>query len=192
MNTKTNRELLYESSLERDLAYILVVHPDVVDVHDQPAPVDYFDGAPRKHTFDYRAVRKSGRRTAIAVKPAKRVDSSGLAAEINLIRAQAPEGFAEEFVIRTEEHITRVRADNARLIHRARRTRDSEDVAAVAIAVSNMEGATAISSLVVTSTNSGDGFFAVICLIDDGVLQHLGTGRITYDSLVQRISHGED
>jgi hypothetical protein len=185
VNLKKNREITYESSLERDLAYILLAHPDVEDVHDQPKEVKYVCGRRHTNTYDYVVHRKSGRKTAIAVKPSKRVQSSGLAHDIELIREQAPEEFADEYVIRTEAHITRVRADNARLIHRARRTRNEDDIATVAKIVATMRGATIISSLLAVSLNNGHGFYAVICLIDEGVLEHVGPGRITYDSLVK-------
>lgn len=188
MNLRKNRKIVYESALERDLAYILLAHPDVEDVRDQAIAIEYSGGHRHKHTFDYVADRKSGRTTAIAVKPSRRVQSSGLAYDIELIRDQAPPGTADEYLIRTEAHITRVRADNARLIHRARRTRNEDDVAALAKIVATMRGATSISSLLATSLNNGHGFWAVICLIDDGVLVHVSPGRITYDSLVKPTS----
>jgi hypothetical protein len=114
VNPKKNREITYESTLERDLAYILLAHPDVDDVRDQDA-IGYVDDKQRKHTFDLVAHLKSGQKTAFAVKPSKRVASSGITETIDLIRAQAPKGFADDFAVRTGEHITRVRADNARL-----------------------------------------------------------------------------
>jgi hypothetical protein len=114
--------------------------------------------------------------------------SSGLADDIKLIREQAPPGTADEYVIRTEAHITRVRADNARLIHRARQTRNEDDIAAVAEIVATMRGAMSIASLLAASINNGHGFYAVICLIDEGVLENVGAGRITYVSLVKPIN----
>ncbi|MBN9002541.1 MAG: hypothetical protein J0H75_10935 [Rhizobiales bacterium] len=188
MNLKKNRKITYESALERDLAYILLAHPDVEDVHDQAVAIEYVGGHHRKHSFDYIAHRKTARKTAIAVKPARRVQSSGLADDIKLIREQAPSGAADEYVIRTEAHITRVRADNARLIHRARQTRDENDVAAIAEIVATMRGAMTIASLLAVSINNGHGFYAVICLIDDGVLENVGAGPITYASLVKPIN----
>jgi hypothetical protein len=184
VNPKKNREITYESSLERDLAYILLAHPDVDDVRDQDA-IGYVDDKQRKHTFDLVAHLKSGQKTAFAVKPSKRVASSGITETIDLIRAQAPKGFADDFAVRTGEHITRVRADNARLIHRARRTRCEDDIAAIAKVVATMRGAASINSLLAASINNGHGFYAVVCLIDDCVLEHVGPGRITYSSLVK-------
>lgn len=184
MNPKHNREITYESSLERDLAYILLAHPDVDDVQDQVS-IDYDDGIRRRHTFDLVATLKNGKKTAFAVKAANRIKSSGIEKTIDLIRDQAPKDFADRFEIRTGEHITRIRAENARLIHRARRTRCEDDIAAIAKVVATLRGAVTIESLLAASINNGHGFYAVVCLIDDCILDHFGQGLITYRSLVR-------
>lgn len=186
MNPLLNREITYESSLERDLAYILLAHPDVADVQDQVS-IDYDDnGVKRKHTIDLVASLKNGTRTAFFVKPAKRVKSSGIEKTVDLIREQAPRDFADHYEIRTGEHITRVRAENARLIHRARRTRCEEDIAIIAEVATTLRGAITIQTLLAASLNNGNGFYAVVCLIDDRILDHVGQGLITYSSLVKR------
>ncbi|HEY0331669.1 MAG TPA: hypothetical protein VGC77_21540 [Rhodopseudomonas sp.] len=184
MNPKRNREVTYESSLERDLAYILLAHPDVDDIQDQ-VPIEYDDGTRRKHTFDLVASLKRRTKTAFAVKAANRVKSSGIEKTIELIRDQASPDFADRFEIRTGEQITRVRADNARLIHRARRTRYESDIATIAMVAATLRGAVTIESLLAASMNNGHGFYAVVCLIDDCVLDLVGHGRITYSSLVR-------
>lgn len=161
------------------------------DVRDQVA-IGYVDDKQRKHTFDLVAHLKNDRKTAFAVKPSKRVASSGIAETINLIRAQAPKGFADDFVVRTGEHITRIRADNARLIHRARRTRCEDDISAIAKVVATMRGATSINSVLAASINNGHGFYAVVCLIDDCVLEHVGPRRITYSSLVRPLQMSKE
>lgn len=185
MNPLLNREITYESSLERDLAYILLAHPDVADVQDQ-VPIDYYDnGVKRKHTIDFVATLKNGTKTAFFVKPAKRVQSSGIEETVELIREQAPKDFADHYEIRTGEHITRIRAENARLIHRARRTRCEEDIAIIAKVAANLCGTVTIQTLLAASLNSGNGFYAVVCLIDDRILDHVGPGLITYSSLVR-------
>ncbi|MFC0243258.1 hypothetical protein [Rhodopseudomonas telluris] len=185
MNPLLNREITYESSLERDLAYILLAHPHVADVQEQ-VPVDYDDkGITRKHTVDLVATLKNGTKTAFFVKPMKRVNSSGIEETVDLIREQAPERFADNYEIRTGEHITRVRAENARLIHRARRTRCEEDIAIIAKVTTTLRGAVTIQTLLAASLNNGNGFYAVVCLIDDRILDHVGHGLITYSSLVK-------
>ncbi|WP_148287890.1 hypothetical protein [Rhodopseudomonas sp. B29] len=185
MNPLLNREITYESSLERDLAYILLAHSDVADVQDQ-VPIDYDDnGMKRKHTIDLVATLKDGTKTAFFVKPATRVKSSGIEETVELIREQAPKDFADHYEIRTGDHITRVRAENARLIHRARRTRCEEDIAIIAKVAATLRGAVTIQTLLAASMNNGNGFYAVVCLIDDRILDHVGQGLITYSSLVK-------
>lgn len=176
---------MFESTLERDLAYILVAHPDVVEVNDQKA-FEYVDtdGVERRHTFDFRMKDRSGRRTAIAVKPARKVESSGIRRTLDVIQGQA-KGFADSFEIRTGDHITRDRAFNARLIVKALRMRNVEDVAAVMAVASTLRGTVSIGSLLETTRNDGHGFMAVVCLIGDGVLEHVGPARISRDSAIR-------
>uniref|UniRef100_Q07NW4 Uncharacterized protein n=1 Tax=Rhodopseudomonas palustris (strain BisA53) TaxID=316055 RepID=Q07NW4_RHOP5 len=71
------------------------------------------------------------------------------------------------------------------MIHRARRTRCEDDIAVIAKIVATLRGAVTIESLLANTMNNGHGFFAVVCLIDDCVLDHVGHGRITYSSLVR-------
>lgn len=190
VNPKTNREIVFESTLERDLAYILLASPCVTAVQDQPEAVEYIDseGVTRKHTFDFLIRKTDGSRTAFAVKPAAKVASSGTADVISAIRSQCPRGFADSFEIRTGDHITRNRAYNARIVAKGIRMRNAEDVAAVNAVASTLCGSVKISTLLAASRNDGYGFMAVLCLISDGVLEHVGTDRISHDSII-RIVH---
>jgi hypothetical protein len=187
VNPATNREIVYESTLERDLACILLADPSVEDIHDQPEPVSYIDsnGVVREHTFDFVAHRTDGTRTAVAVKPATKVVSSGIAETLNLIRAQCPPSFADHFAVRTGDHITRDRAADARLILKSRRMCNDGAIAEVKAIASTLRGAVKISDLLTVSRNDGHGFMAVVRLIGDGVLEHVGPGRISYDSAVR-------
>ncbi|WP_048710271.1 hypothetical protein [Microvirga massiliensis] len=177
---------MIESNLERDLACIVMAHHPKTDLRDQPDPVEYVDadGVVREHTFDFVAILEDGTRTAIAVKPASKVGSSGIESTLDLIRAQVP-AFADRFEVRTGNHITRDRAHNARLILRALRTRNANDVAAVMAIASTLRGSVRIGALLAASRNDGHGFMAVACLIGDGVLEHVGPGRISHASLVR-------
>ena len=114
VNPRTNREIVFESTLERDLAYILPTLPTVVGVRDQVGPVEYVDedGVVHQHTFDFVADHEDGTSTAIAVKPARRVERSGVQKTLDLIRDQRTD-VADRFVVRTGDHITRDRAANA-------------------------------------------------------------------------------
>lgn len=186
VNPRTNREIVFESTLERDLAYILPNLPTVVGVRDQVGPVEYVDedGVVHNHTFDFVADHEDGTSTAIAVKPARRVGPSGLEKTLELISDQQS-GFADRFVVRTGDHITRDRAANARLLHRALRGRNEADIAEILAVTNSMRGAAAITAILANSRNFGRGFMAVLCLIADGVLEHVSKGPISISSLVR-------
>lgn len=186
VNPRTRREIVFESTLERDLAYILTTMPSVVEVRDQVGPVEYVDtdGVVRQHTLDFVADLEDGTRTAFAVKPARRVGPSGIGRTLELIRDQRP-GVADRFVVRTGDHITRDRAANARLLHRALRGRDEAHIADVKAVASTLRGCVAIHEILAASRDPGQGFMAVACLIADGVLEHVGPGRLSIDSFVR-------
>jgi hypothetical protein len=187
VNPKTRREIVFESILERDLAYILLANKRVEDIRDQPEAVEFVDhyGEVRKHTFDFIADLKDGSRTAIAVKPAQKVGSSGIGETLDLIRAQLPRDVADTVELRTGDHITRARAFNARLIFRARRTRSEDDIATIMAVASTLRGTVKLSALLGATRSDGHGFLAAVCLIGDGVLEHVSPGRITIHSLVR-------
>lgn len=130
VNPRTNREMHYESTLERDAMYILMARPDVAEIRDQPPAVQYFDRDQhrRHHWFDLEARLHCGRRYAFAIKPEKQVANSGILDILQLIREQHPRGCADVVALRTEQQITRARASNARLIVRANGCRVDTDV----------------------------------------------------------------
>lgn len=185
-NPHTNREIVFESIPERDLAYIALTTPSVADLREQVGPVEYVDenGEIHQHTIDLVADMKSGTSTAFFVKPAERVEPSGIRKTVDFIRSQQP-SIANQFCIRTEEHITRDRSANARLLHRALRSRDSDDIAAVLGFANTLRGSMTIRDVLSVTRNDGFGFMALLCLIADGVLEHVGPGRISRNSFVR-------
>lgn len=186
VNPHTNREIVFESIPERDLAYIALTTPSVADLREQVGPVEYVDenGEIHQHTIDLVADMKSGTSTAFFVKPAERVEPSGIRKTVDFIRSQQP-SIANQFCIRTEEHITRDRSANARLLHRALRSRDSDDIAAVLGFANTLRGSMTIRDVLSVTRNDGFGFMALLCLIADGVLEHVGPGRISRNSFVR-------
>ncbi|WP_457093358.1 hypothetical protein [Microvirga sp. P5_D2] len=187
VNPRTHREVVYESTLERDLAYILLAHRDVETMQEQPREVEYVDrdGVVRTHIPDFRVELRDRTRISIDVKPAIKVGSSGIEDTLDLIRSQSKGGFADCFVLRTGEHITRDRAADARLIHKARRMRNEDHVREVLAVASALIGSIRIDALLAATRNGGYGLMAVVCLIGDGVLEHVGPGRISHDSFVR-------
>lgn len=186
VNPRTNREIVFESIPERDLIYNALTTPSVADLREQVGPVEYVDenGEIHQHTIDLVADMKSGTSTAFFVKPAQKVESSGIRRTVDFIRSQQP-NIANQFCIRTEEHITRDRSANARLLHRALRSRDSNDIAAVLGFANTLRGSMTIRDVLSVTRNDGFGFMALLCLIADGVLEHVGPGRISRTSLVR-------
>lgn len=181
VDPNSNRALVFESSLERNLALMLMADRRVTHIQDQPEAVHYRtpDGRFHRHTFDFLATLVDGTRVAIAVKPTAKVERSGITAVLDLIRTQVP-NFADRFVLRTEKHITKTRAANAQLIVRSRRGRNEDDVTAVRTVVASLTGSMRIDDIVTLSNLGGRGFNAVICLIDDGVLAPVREERIDY------------
>ncbi|MBA8878293.1 TnsA endonuclease N-terminal domain-containing protein [Phyllobacterium myrsinacearum] len=186
VNPKDHREMHYESTLERDTAYILLANPDITDIRDQPPKVHFFDRSskPHSHTFDFDFRLKTGERMAIAVKLESQVERSGILETLALIREQRPKGCADYVELRTERLITRIRARNARMIVRAINNRVERNVDAVRDAFSRCAGAIRISDLIEVSVPAGPGFMAILCLIADGIIEQVGNDNLSYDSFV--------
>ncbi|MBD2746623.1 hypothetical protein IC232_07900 [Microvirga sp. BT688] len=182
----TNRIVLCESMLEGRLWYMLRIDPQVAWIWDQPRSVFYFgeNGEIRRHTFDFLVVLHNGRRIAIAVKPQAHVVSSGIEDTLERIRTQSGTLFADTFLLRTEAHITTVRATNARLIFEAFCQRDTEHVEAVHAFVRTLAGAVPIRDLARASGLGPEAFNAIVCLIGDGVLKLHAPVCISPDAFV--------
>jgi hypothetical protein len=175
------RAVLYESALERDLAYLLLTDRRIVAVYDQPPAVSYIrrDGRGARHTFDFLVETMSGARIAYAVKPLAKVGSSGIEETIALIRRQTGDAFADRFEICTEEHLPRLKVDDARLILRSRACRNHEDVRATSQVAAGLRGTVPIRSLVAMSgLPPARARNAVVNLIDEGGLELAGGTHI--------------
>lgn len=173
------------------MAYILPHQRSVVGVREKVrAEFPDEDGVIREHTFSFVIDHDDGSRTAIDVKPHHR---GGQSAERRFGRIQGYNpGFADRYVVRTGEHITRDRAADARLMHRALRTRNERDMQAVMSVARTLKGAVPIETLLAATRNDSCGFIAVVCLIAEGVLEHLEPGRISHSSSVcLRDAHGQ-
>jgi hypothetical protein len=182
----SNRAIVYESTLERDFACILAADRRVAHIHDQPPAVTYAtrDGRRHRHTFDFRFSKVDGTSIAVAIKPSEKVDRSGIREILALIQDQARD-FADRFLLRTERHITKTQAYNARFILQARRLRDDAGVAALQNIVSTLNGSARISDLVSASGLGAHGLTAIACLIDEGALQLVDAVPIDFNASVR-------
>lgn len=164
------------------MAVILPHQRSVVGVRER-VTVEFADddGEMHRHTFSFVVDHDDGTVTAIDVKFGR----VGRRSEerFALIRRHNP-GFADRYLVRTGEHITRDRAADARLMHRALRTRNETDMAIVMCVARTLKGAVSIETLLAATRDDADGFIAVVCLIAEGVLEHIGPGRISHSSSV--------
>ena len=181
------RIVQFESGMERGFASVMLARQDVVDLREQPEPVHYVDaeGYDCIKQFDYFATMRCGTRIAIEVKPKDKVDKHGWREEIALIAAQAG-GFADAYALVTEKKLARSLVANANLIRCCRRDRNADHDAMLRKTVAGLHGRVTVGTLVKLSGLEGDGFRAVVRLIDEGVLTVVGDGRIDYPTLVKR------
>lgn len=177
---------MFESTLEADLAYILMADQRVADIWDQPPAIIYADpeGKKRRHTFDFLVRFKSGERIAIAVKPYSRVEPSNIRAVLRYILQQTRGKFADKFCICTEAEITRSLSHNSRLILRYRRMINEQHMDKMARLATNLNGSVLIGELAYLSGLKENALPAIVNLIDRGVLE-TSEGRIDHFSFVR-------
>ena len=190
--TAANQKFLVESAMEGDVASILLTHPDVVHVCEQPPAVTYVkpDGTAGRHTFDFVCEMRDGTKIAIAVKPEERTRKPGFAAGMARIVAQMPSDFAAKAVVVTEACYSRADASNARTVLAARLRPVAASDAMIETAIATLNGAIDIAGLMRIAGAPGEGFRAVVRAIDRGLLELRSTGRISSQTLVARKAGG--
>ncbi len=109
------RIIQYESKLEQQVLWLFLANKDVVDIREQPVPVFYTDhlGHRKSHVFDFWVQLRSGRRLAVAVKPAKRALKRNFARELRHVRRSMRKTFADDVVLITDQDFHRGEAINA-------------------------------------------------------------------------------
>lgn len=183
-----NREINYESVLERDAAYILLADPRVTELREQVGPVKFFadDGSRREHYFDFVATLRDGTRHAIAVKYERDVDRTGIRDDLARIGQQADD--ATRVLLRTERHVTRVRAENARLVLHANRMADPADVAALQRFLASVSGVATLADILQgAGLCSPGGFYAAARLFGLGLIKCVDGGAFCHDARVRVI-----
>ena len=183
-----NRVKVSESTLESRYLDIVLADRRVARVQDQPPAVTYVtpDGRIARHTFDYLVEKVDGKRIACAVRPRSLVEKSGIEEILDLIRAQSLVGFADRAVLITEREASRRLAHNAQEILRARQMRNQRDVDALAAIASGLRGEVRLFDLVQSSGLGARGRNAVVCLIDEGVLELVARTRIGWGAMLRR------
>lgn len=176
-----NREVMCESGHERDAAVIIASNPDVVDLREQPPAVTWTDaeGTPRRHTFDFLATLRSGKKIAIAVKPMEVVKRTRFLETLGLIARHVPRSFADGVKLVTDEDLPRDHVHNAVLVRQSLRTSNPEHDELIKRLLAEHKRAT-IGQIVEASGLEGQAFQAIVRLIASGVVRVIENARIGY------------
>jgi hypothetical protein len=183
-----NTRVDIESRLEKFTALVFRARSGTADVVEQTPRVTYVDdsGKLREHFCDLKVTRTDGFRTAILVKPAAKVVSSGIDRVRDLIAEQMSPDVADGVLLFTEKKMTRTDRFNGEWIHACCKHPNPGDDAIVADLIGWMAGATRIEDLVRQSGLNGFGFRAVTRAIADGRIRLVESCMITRGTFVVR------
>lgn len=159
----------------------------VEEIKEQPPAVVFYDddGEERSHIFDF-LVRRSGRRIAVDIKPSEKVQKSGVERVQELIKQQLGASVADQFIVRTEQHLHPDDVHDAELVARARRLPDAEADKVVLELISALAGRACIDAIVERTGLGAKAFNALVRLIGDRVLEVCDGARITPNATVRR------
>ncbi|WP_417607299.1 TnsA endonuclease N-terminal domain-containing protein [Primorskyibacter flagellatus] len=109
------RVIHFESMLEYRFLCLMLVQPDVYDIQEQPTAIRYrrHDGSQGTHVFDFLVTRTDGSRTAVAIKPLRRVESRNFNSELALVAASVTKDFADRIKLVTDAQLDRHAATKA-------------------------------------------------------------------------------
>lgn len=166
------RQLISESHGERGTLLLLYAHPDIWNIHDQPARIPYvgLTGKHETHIPDYLAEFRGGERVAIAVKPLSRVRKTNFRATLRAVQKHMSPSFADRLVLVTEQNRHPAELRNAEFLYLCRQHKDRDADLRVAEETARLTGEITISELVQKIGINGRGFRAVFRAIYSGVL----------------------
>ncbi|WP_147385911.1 hypothetical protein [Paracoccus sp. JM45] len=170
------RHFVFESKLEQKVFYLLSGRSDIVNIHEQSAPISYRSrqGCLKKHFPDFLVTQRCGTRLAIAVKPHRLVERTCFRDELALIRIDMPLSYAKELVLITEQSFAPCEARNAERFHEFRRHTDPEADAKILDLLANLNTDITIASLVASSGLEGRGFRAIFRAVYMGLASTIG------------------
>lgn len=134
------------------------------------------------HTFDAWVRLDTGKRVAIAVKPAKDIYKSGLIGILNRIAATGIGGFADDVTFMTELDANPAAEKNAQEIILSRRNRVEAEYEAAVAQIASIRGAVLFRDLYENARHPGFRKTALWCLIDEGRLAPIKQQRIGRDT----------
>lgn len=176
-----------ESNLEMRVALVLSMRPEVTDLENQ-TPLRWWCAETRQwrtHYFDFRASLRDGTRTAVIVKPSRKLACEAFRAEVRQIAAQVTERFADRVSLMTERDIDPIELHNATFLD-GLKERDPEADAAVRRAMIGVLGARTIGEITAGTGLAGRGFRAVGRLLKTRELALSRRVRITNEAHVHR------
>jgi hypothetical protein len=171
-NWQRSRIVLFESRLELRVLFLLLARGDLIDLWEQPPSISYRDkhGNRRTHFFDFLIRLSSGRRVAIAVKPAKRAMRIEFVRELRCIRRAMSKDFADDLILITDQDFTMAEALNAERYHEFSRSRNEMGIERLRYAIRSMSFPTSVAELA-RSLDAGDQSFRTIFIaIYEGLL----------------------
>lgn len=180
------RIIQFESKLEQRVLWLLLANKDVMDIREQPLPVTYTDhqGKRRSHVFDFWVVLRSGRRIAVAVKPAKRAHKRNLVRELRHVRLAMRKTFADDMLLITDRDFEQGEAINPQRYCEFSWHRCTETEADLQRLMGRVEFPTSIRTLCDQLPKGGAGFRAVFLAIYDHLLFADKTQPIDMDTIV--------
>ncbi|RIA01669.1 hypothetical protein D1920_10905 [Rhodopseudomonas palustris] len=183
-----NRVIVFESHLELMVFFMLTLRTKTATVEDQPPAVAYRDGNTlRHHTFDFLVINHDGSRMYVAVKPAKRVERSGIKATLRLIAAQIPPRTATVHLV-TDADFSYAARYNATQAYDFLRFPVQEHDEAMAAFANQITTSMRIADLVAASGLGAMGFRSIVRLIVHRVFEPVNPReRITYDSFIRPV-----
>ncbi|OHV82636.1 hypothetical protein [Rhizobium sp. LCM 4573] len=183
-----NRAISFESTHEKALAEMALACRDVKLLEDQPSALHFTDaeGSHSEHTPDYRITTKTNT-FYVAVKPTHQVEKTGIE---NVIQRLKPviQGHADEMVLVTQKHATRVRSANSQVIRNAVRNRNVGDCEEMRQLVQGIHGQVSLYALAERASKYARGLNAAICLIHERVLVHVEPDRLLLERPFVRLA----
>lgn len=181
-----DHEVMCESGTERDVALSMAANRDVVDLREQPPAVTWFDaeGTPRRHTFDFLATLRSGKKIAIAVKPMGVVKRTRFLETLRLIARHVPRSFADGVKLVTDENLPLDHVHNAVLIKHSLRTSNAAHDELIKGLLAE-QGRASIAQIVQASGLEGAAFQAIVRLVASGVASVIDNARISYGAVIE-------
>lgn len=184
-----NRVIVFESHLELMVFFMLTLRMQTATVEDQPAAVTYWDGETlRRHTFDFLVINHDGSRMYVAVKPAKRVERSGIKTTLRLIAEQSPPGSPSVHLVTDADFSYAARYNATQAFDFLRFPVEEHDEAIAALAT-EITASVRIADLVEASGLGAMGFRSIVRLIVHRVFEPVNPKeRITYELFIRPVA----